>query len=212
MTTTTERPGTSEPHRDIAKPRLTAAEIRALDPYQLMAELGKTVIHPGGGRSTRELLDTARIRPTYRVLDAGCGIGSTAAQITRRNGCHVVAVDIKDANCARARATVVQHGVGDRVEIGRGDIEQLEFDDETFDVVIVEAVTIFVHRKRAPRRWCASAAAADAWSTMSSSGEGRHPPAPASCSWSRCAPGSSSTQKPTGPGSTATLASAICRR
>jgi hypothetical protein len=35
---------------------LTSAQIRALDPYQLMAELGKKAIHAGGGRSTKELL------------------------------------------------------------------------------------------------------------------------------------------------------------
>jgi ubiquinone/menaquinone biosynthesis C-methylase UbiE len=114
-----------------------------------MAELGKTVIHPGGGRSTDELLGMARIRPGDRVLDAGCGIGTTAARIARDYGCEVVAVDIRDTNCARARATVAQQGLGGRVEIRRGDIEQLEFRDESFDVVIVEAVTMFVHRKRA---------------------------------------------------------------
>jgi SAM-dependent methyltransferase len=149
MSATSEHPATVE-HRDgIAGGRLTASEIRALDPYQLMAELGKTVIHPGGGRSTNELLEMARIEPGHRVLDAGCGIGTTAARIASDHGCEVVAVDIKDANCARARATVAEHGIGDRVAVRRGDIEQLEFEDESFDVVIVEAVTMFVHRKRA---------------------------------------------------------------
>jgi hypothetical protein len=33
--------------------------------------------------------------------------------------------------------------------VRRGDIEHLAFDDESLDVVIVEAVTMFVHRKRA---------------------------------------------------------------
>jgi SAM-dependent methyltransferase len=33
--------------------------------------------------------------------------------------------------------------------VRRGDIERLPFEDETFDVVIVEAVTMFVHRRRA---------------------------------------------------------------
>jgi ubiquinone/menaquinone biosynthesis C-methylase UbiE len=148
-TNTSEHRAKAEQGHDVAARRLTATEIRALDPYQLMSELGKTVIHPGGRRSTDELLEMARIEPGHRVLDAGCGIGTTAARIARDYGCEVVAVDLKDANCARARATVTRHGLDDRVEIRRGDIEQLEFEDETFDVVIVEAVTMFVHRKRA---------------------------------------------------------------
>jgi ubiquinone/menaquinone biosynthesis C-methylase UbiE len=40
-------------------------------------------------------------------------------------------------------------GVADRVEVHRGDIEELDFGDESFDAVIVEAVTMFVRRKRA---------------------------------------------------------------
>jgi SAM-dependent methyltransferase len=149
MSTTTEQPPGTEPRSEIVRRRLSTAEILALDPYQLMAELGKTVIHPGGGRSTRELLDMAGLQPGQRVLDAGCGIGTTAAQIARRFHCEVVALDINEANLDRARCTVEQTGVDDRVEVRRGDIEHLPFEDESFDLVIVEAVTMFVHRKRA---------------------------------------------------------------
>jgi len=149
MNTTTEQSPGTDRQLAIARRRLTAAEIRALDPYQLMAELGKTVIHPGGSRSTEELLAMAAPAPGHRVLDAGCGIGTTAAQIARRFNCEVVALDINEANLDRARCTVEQVGVDERVTLQRGDIEQLDLEDESFDVVIVEAVTMFVHRKRA---------------------------------------------------------------
>jgi ubiquinone/menaquinone biosynthesis C-methylase UbiE len=149
MTTATRRPSPTAHQTQPGNRRLTAAEIRALDPYQLMAELGKTVIHPGGGRSTEELLAIAALQPGQRVLDAGCGIGTTAAQIARRFECEVVALDINEANLDRARCTVEQTGVDDRVTVRRGDIEQLDFAEESFDVVIVEAVTMFVNRRRA---------------------------------------------------------------
>jgi hypothetical protein len=44
-------------------PRLIAREIEQLDPYALMAVLGKRVIHPGGRRSTEQLLARADLRP-----------------------------------------------------------------------------------------------------------------------------------------------------
>jgi ubiquinone/menaquinone biosynthesis C-methylase UbiE len=149
MSNTVQQQDAAEQPPVRATRRLTAAEIRALDPYQLMAELGRTVIHPGGGRSTEELLALADPRPGQRVLDAGCGIGTTAAKIARRFNCEVVALDINEANLDRARCTVERGGVDDRVRVRRGDIQQLRFEDESFDVVIVEAVTMFVHRKRA---------------------------------------------------------------
>jgi ubiquinone/menaquinone biosynthesis C-methylase UbiE len=132
MSSTIEHPDTEERPGAAAR-RSTAAEIGALDPYQLMAELGKTVIHPGGGRSTEELLAIADLRPGQRVLDAGCGIGTTAPQIARRYDCDVVALDINGANLARTRCTVEQIAVEDRVAARRGDMEQLGFDDEAFE-------------------------------------------------------------------------------
>ena len=129
--------------------RLTGEEIAALDPYQFMAELGKSVIHPGGRRSTEELFQLAELAPGMRVLDVGCGIGTTAIEIARRFDCDVVAVDIDDAMLSRAREKVAHAAGAERVDVHRGDILNLDFANQTFDAVIVEAVTMFVDRPRA---------------------------------------------------------------
>ena len=55
--------------------RLTAKEVEVLDPYMLMAVLGKRVIHPGGKLSTEELFRRADFATGQRVLDVGCGVG-----------------------------------------------------------------------------------------------------------------------------------------
>jgi 2-polyprenyl-3-methyl-5-hydroxy-6-metoxy-1,4-benzoquinol methylase len=51
--------------------------VRELDPYAFLAVLGKRVIHPGGRGSTDRLLQLAALRPGERVLDIGCGVGTT---------------------------------------------------------------------------------------------------------------------------------------
>lgn len=58
--------------------RLAARDIAALDPYKFMAVIGKRVIHPGGRVSTESLLARAAITADTRVLDVGCGVGTTA--------------------------------------------------------------------------------------------------------------------------------------
>lgn len=62
------------------KTPLTAAEVEALDPYALMAVLGKRVIHPGGRCSTDELVARAGFQAGQQVLDVGCGVGTTATE------------------------------------------------------------------------------------------------------------------------------------
>lgn len=129
--------------------KLAADEVAKLDPYKFMAVVGKRVIHPGGRASTDELLDRAGITAGSRVLDVGCGVATTAVEIARRHGAHVTAVDIAPLMLERAEANVAAANVAQLVTVEQGDILDLKHPDGSFDVVIAEAVTMFVDRQRA---------------------------------------------------------------
>ena len=129
--------------------RLAAKEIAALDPYKFMAVIGKRVIHPGGRASTESLVRRAQITDTTRVLDVGCGVATTAVEIARRYGAPVTAVDISPVMLERAAANARAAGVAHLVTVEAGDILNLGYADDSFDVVIAEAVTMFVDRARA---------------------------------------------------------------
>jgi SAM-dependent methyltransferase len=128
--------------------KLAAAEVSALDPYTFMATIGRRVIHPGGRASTEVLLARSGINETSRVLDVGCGVATTAIQIAKRYGAHVTAVDISPLMVERAAANSRAAQVADLVGAREGDICALPFADDSFDVVIAEAVTMFVDRRR----------------------------------------------------------------
>jgi SAM-dependent methyltransferase len=81
---------------------LVSQEIAALDPNKFMAVIGKRVIHPRGRASTETLLRRAAITESSRVLDVGCGVATTAIEITRRFGAHVTVVDIAPLVLERA--------------------------------------------------------------------------------------------------------------
>lgn len=129
--------------------RLSSDEIDNLDAYQLLTALGKKVVHPGGRQSTEDLLRLADIRPEHHVLEVGCGPGTTAVEIAKRYGARVTAVDINDMMLAKARETVAANKLEDRIRVERHDIQSLQLPDDTFDRVIVEAVTMFVDLERA---------------------------------------------------------------
>jgi 2-polyprenyl-3-methyl-5-hydroxy-6-metoxy-1,4-benzoquinol methylase len=73
---------------------LTAEQVEQLDPYAFLAVLGKRAIHPGGRASTDRQLEPAAVRPGERVLDIGCGVGTTAIRLATEYGVEVVAADI----------------------------------------------------------------------------------------------------------------------
>jgi len=130
---------------------LTTEEIEALDPYSFLAALGKKVVRPGGMKSTQQLFDLAAIRPEDKVLDVGCGVGSTGIEMAKRFGCEVRLLDHSELMVDESRRNVEAAGVADKVTIDLGDILKLPYDDETFDVVVIEAVTMFVDRYMAVR-------------------------------------------------------------
>lgn len=132
-----------------APTRLSAQQIRPLDPYALMGVLGKRVIHPGGWRATQQLLDWAAITAGERVLDAGCGVATTAIEVVRRHDAAVTALDIAPVMLERARHNVQKAGLGERIDVKEGDIQSLPYQDGAFDCVLAEAVTMFVDRPRA---------------------------------------------------------------
>ena len=129
--------------------KLAVDEIARLDPYKFMATIGKRVIHPGGRASTATMLANAGITASSRVLDVGCGVGTTAVEIARDYGAHVTAVDIAQLMLVRATGNVAAAGLGDLIAVEDGDILDLKYEDNSFDVVIAEAVTMFVDRTRA---------------------------------------------------------------
>jgi SAM-dependent methyltransferase len=129
--------------------RLASRDVAALDPYKFMALIGKRVIHPGGRASTEALLQRAALTAESSVLDVGCGVGTTAIEIARRHRAAVTAVDIAPLMLERAGHNVKAADVSDRVSVEEGDILALQYPDDSFDVVIAEAVTMFVDRGRA---------------------------------------------------------------
>jgi SAM-dependent methyltransferase len=124
-------------------------DIKSLDPYAFLAVLGKRVIHPGGRHSTEELFSLANLQSGQRVLDVGCGVGTTAVGAARRFGVEVTAIDISPLMLERARANVRHASLEARVHVDRGDILGLPYSENSFDRVVAEAVTMFVDRPRA---------------------------------------------------------------
>lgn len=132
-------------------PDLTPEQVMDLDPYSFLAALGKTVVRPGGHRSTEELFALANLTSEDCVLDVGCGVGVTGIEIVRRFGSRVTVSDKSELMLAQARANVAAAGMEERIDVDWGDIVDLPYPDDTFDVTMIEAVTMFVDRERAIR-------------------------------------------------------------
>ncbi len=109
--------------------------------YDFVAGLADIMpmLHVGGAKATQRLLEMCQIKATDRVLDVGCGNGTTACWIVQHYGCQVQGVDISEGMVARAKQRAQHEGLTDRTEFRVADALHLPFDDGTFDLAIFES-------------------------------------------------------------------------
>lgn len=103
-----------------------------------------SVIHQHRLRTALTLIDAIRLPPESCVLELGCGAGVAALELARR-GYLVEALDPVESmvDIARSRATAA--GLEDRVRVALGDAHALDFEDETFDLVVALGVISWLH-------------------------------------------------------------------
>jgi ubiquinone/menaquinone biosynthesis C-methylase UbiE len=72
-----------------------------------------------------------------RILDAGCGFGATNQILARQFvGSELVGIDLSDPLLRMANQAAEAAGVGSRVRFERADVQEIPYEDDSFDVVI----------------------------------------------------------------------------
>ncbi|MGY5955432.1 class I SAM-dependent methyltransferase [Kosakonia sp. BK9b] len=118
--------------------------------HTFLASLGKTRLRPGGVEATEWLFSQAQFTPESNVLEVACNMGTTSMELARRFGCTVYAIDMDKNALAKARENVHAAGLERLVHIHEANASKLPFDDNTFDVVINEAMlTMYVDKAKA---------------------------------------------------------------
>ncbi|RDW15890.1 class I SAM-dependent methyltransferase [Oceanobacillus chungangensis] len=106
-----------------------------------LASFGVGGAHPGGLQLTKHILSTENVDATKHILDAGCGTGQTASFIAENYACPLTAIDKNNLMLEKANKRFSSLSLPIRAEYA--DIEQLQFDDESFDLVLSESVLAF---------------------------------------------------------------------
>ena len=123
----------------------------ARDYFEFIADLGMTK-HYGSMDATRKLIDLCHIEGDRLVLDVGCGVGATPCYLADAIGCRAVGIDLIAKMTVQSRRRARAAGVGERVAFAVADGGRLPFEDDRFDAVIAESVTVFFDDKRQPMR------------------------------------------------------------
>ena len=111
-----------------------------LNYLHLLSSLGIGGAHPGGLMLTKQIFESEQYPLDYKILDAGCGTGQTAAYLTQL-GYNVTGIDINMQMIEHAtiRNHINQLNIPYYVE----DLAHTSFSDASFDLVLCESVLQF---------------------------------------------------------------------
>jgi SAM-dependent methyltransferase len=107
------------------------------DSMVAMLELiwGDGFMAPGGEGNVTKMVEGIELEGR-RVLDIGCGLGGPACVLAGKYAAHVVGIDLEAPLIERARSRAVDLGVGDRTEFRVVRAGALDFETESFDLVM----------------------------------------------------------------------------
>ena len=93
------------------------------------------------------MIDKGRIGQESKVLDLGCGNGTTALSLHDELGCNVVGVDLSGVRIENAKDALMQRGedVQAKVAFEKAAATDLPFEDGTFSHVWSQATLYHVH-------------------------------------------------------------------
>ncbi len=122
---------------------------KGIDPYKAKVEdlHGLDMMHMGGLAATDLLADMAGIGQGEKVLDVGCGVGGPARRMADKFGALVWGVELSERLYQAAIQLTELVALEHRVQFKQGSVLALPFDDEEFDVVVVQHVAMQIAEK-----------------------------------------------------------------
>lgn len=105
------------------------------------------MMHMGGLAATDSLCEMAGLQPGHKVLDVGSGIGGPARRMASRYGASVWGVDLSETQYRTATRFTELVGLQDRVRFKHGSALALPFEDNQFDVLVIQHVAMQISEK-----------------------------------------------------------------
>jgi ubiquinone/menaquinone biosynthesis C-methylase UbiE len=107
-----------------------------------------------GFKAIRDTVNLCNISKDMKVLIEGAGLGKTPCYVVKKFGCKVIATEILEGAVFISRADVQKKGISDKVSVELVKTENLPYDDNSFDAVIIESILSFVKDKERAVREC----------------------------------------------------------
>lgn len=105
-----------------------------------LAKLGKKRLRPGGKKATEYLFEQGKFSSEKKVLEIACNMCTTLIELAQRYRCSIDALDLDENALVKAKENVLNAKLSHLITLHQGNAAQLPFENESFDIVINEAM------------------------------------------------------------------------
>ena len=108
--------------------------------HDFLKMLGRTRLRPGGGIMTDWLLNQVQIDKDMHVLEVACNGGDNLIRVYTKYKCKIVGIDNDQIAVGQAKENIKILALDKEIEVMKMDALNLDFKNETFDLIINEAM------------------------------------------------------------------------
>jgi len=128
-----------------------------MDDFQLLVDLHKRAKRqgPGGEVETRKAIDLAMLDPSapLKVADIGCGTGASTIQLARLLNAKITAIDFLPEFIEVLKGKAENEGLSKKINPLVCSMENLQFDDEEYDVIWSEGAIYNIGFEKGINDW-----------------------------------------------------------
>ena len=109
--------------------------------------MGKKKLRPGGIEATDWLTEKGEFSKQTKVLEVACNMCTTSIELAKKFDCNIVGIDLDTKALEKAKINIRKANLENRIEVIQGNALKLPFADNTFDIVINEAMLTMLSPK-----------------------------------------------------------------
>lgn len=127
-----------------------ALELAGKDPDRLELKDISIIdqLHTGGHRATQSLGERCGLASKDKILDAGCGIGGSSRFLGENFNSSVTGIDLVGVFIRVAQMLTRATGLEGKVSFIQGDLQNLDIEESTFDVVFCQHTLMNISDKQ----------------------------------------------------------------
>jgi ubiquinone/menaquinone biosynthesis C-methylase UbiE len=108
---------------------------------------------PGRDKYTRKAFRMLPKIEKARILDIGCGPGGPTMELARLSDGHVIGLDIHQPFLDKLRQKIEEAGFSDRVQAIKGSMLEMNFEEESFDIIWSEGSIYIIGFEKGLKEW-----------------------------------------------------------